>query len=233
MAKEPQKKPRWYTLVAQAYRATAPYDKWLLPLLIAVPMVLIGAGVLIGLLAGSTAMLVYAIIFAVLAAALADMYLLTRRFEKNAYQRMEAQGQVGASLSIAQSLRSGWQFSDDPVSVDPRGRSIVFQGVGKGGVLLLAEGGSAAKKQVTSASRRISKLVPGVPVNAIYVGTGPEEVRLKDLTKAIRKHKKALNKPQRAEVSARLRAIGGQQLPVPKGVDPMRARPDRKAMRGR
>ena len=231
MAKETEKKPRWYKLVAQAYKSTAPYDKWLLPLLILIPLGVIGVAVVIGLLANSTAVLVYAIIFAVLAAALADMYLLTRRFEKVAFKRME--GQIGASVSIAQSIRRGWKFEDEPVSIDPRGRSIVFQGVGKAGVMLLAEGGNAANKQVTSVKRRLNKLIPGIPVHVIHVGTGEGQVPLNKLTKAINKPKKAINKHQREQVAARLRAIGGQRLPVPKGVDPMRARPDRKAMRGR
>ncbi len=231
MAKEPEKRPRWYKLVAQAYKSTAPYDKWLLPLMIAIPLVVIGIGVLIGLLSGSTWILVYSIIFAVLVAALAAMYTLTRRFERNAYIRME--GQPGASISIAQSIRSGWQFNEEPISVDPRGKGIVFQGVGKGGVMLIAEGGNGARKQVEATQRRITKLVPGVPVHVIYEGTGEGQVPLKSLVKAIKKNKKALTKAQRAQVAARLNAIGGAKLPLPKGVDPMRARPDRKAMRGR
>ncbi len=231
MAKDTQKKPRWYKLVAQAYKATAPYDKWLLPLLILLPLAIIGLAIFLGLLSGSTALLVYGIIFAILAAAMADMFVLTRRFEKVAYKRME--DTVGASISIAQSIRRGWKFEDEPISIDPRGKSVVFQGVGKAGVMFLAEGGNAAKKQVTAVSRRVSKLVPGVPIHTIYVGKEEGQVPLSKLTKAIRKPKKALNKHQRQQIAARLRAIGGQRLPVPKGVDPMRVRPDRKAMRGR
>ena len=231
MAKEPEKKPRWYKLVAQAYKVTAPHDKWLLPLMIGIPVLVIGLSVVIGLLFGSTIVLVYSIIFGILTAALAAMYTLTRRFEKVMYARMD--GQIGASLSIAQGIRSGWAFADDPISVDPRGKSIVFRGVGKSGVVLLAEGGTAAQKQVAAANRRITKLVPGVPVHTIYVGNRDGEVPLAKLTKAIRGNKKALSKNERAAVAARLDAIGGQQLPVPKGVDPLRARPDRKAMRGR
>ncbi|WP_084037898.1 DUF4191 domain-containing protein [Demequina sp. NBRC 110053] len=230
MAKAPEKKPRWYKLIAQAYTFTAPEDKWLLPLMILIPVAIIGAFVVIGL-QFSTIVLVYLIIFGILVAALAAMFTLTRRFEKVMYRRMD--GQIGASLSIAQGMRSSWQFADDPISVDPRGKSIVFRGVGKGGVVLLAEGGNAAQKQVAAATRRITKLVPGVPVNAIYVGSHEGEVPLKDVPKAIKKHKKVLGRNERAAVTARLDAIGGQKLPVPKGVDPMRARPDRKAMRGR
>lgn len=231
MAKEPEKKPRWYKLIAQAYQFTAPHDKWLLPLLIAIPVVVIGASVGIGLLFDSTVVLVYVIIFGVLAAVLASLFTLTRRFEKVMFRRME--GQIGASVSVAQGIRSGWKFNEEPVSVDPRGRSIVFRGVGKGGVVLLAEGGNAAQKQVNATTRRINKLVPGVPVHAIYVGERDNEVPLSRLTKEIRSHKKVLSKNEQSAVAARLDAIGGQKLPVPKGVDPMRARPDRKAMRGR
>ncbi|WP_284327184.1 DUF4191 family protein [Demequina litorisediminis] len=205
-------------LVAQAYKSTAPYDKWLLPLLILIPLVIIGAGVAIGLASGSTWILVYAIIFAILAAVLAGMYTLTRRFERNAYIRME--GQPGASISIAQSIRSGWQFNEEPVSVDPRGKGIVFQGVGKGGIVLIAEGGNGARKQVEATTRRLTRLVPGVPVHAIYEGTGEGQVPLKSLVKAIKGHKKALTKAQRSQVAARLNAIGGAKPADAQGCRP-------------
>ena len=231
MAKQPEKKPRWYKLIAQAYQAAAPYDKWLLPLVIAVPVAVIALSVVIGLLFDSTIVLVYVIIFGVLLAALAGLFTLTRRFEKVMFQRMD--GQIGASLSVVQNMRGSYQFADDPISVDPRGKSIVFRGVGKGGVVLLAEGGTAAQKQVHAATRRVNKLVPGVPVHAVYVGNHEVEVPLSKVTKAVKGFKKTLNKSERAAVTARLDAIGGQKLPVPKGVDPNRARPDRKAMRGR
>lgn len=231
MAKEPQKKPKMRTLIKQAYTSTAPHDKWLLPLLILIPVAIIGLALVIGLASGSTWVLIYSLVFAIPMAILAAMYTLTRRFERNAFVQME--GQPGSSVAIAQSIRRGWQFEEQPLSVDPRGRGVVFYGVGKGGVVLLAEGGNAARKQVDAAKRRVTKLVPGVPVHPIFVGTGEGQVPLKKLTKEIKSHKKALNKHQRSQVFARLKAIGGQKLPVPKGVDPTSARPDRKAMRGR
>ena len=42
-----------------------------------------------------------------------------------------------------------------------------------------------------------------------------------------------LTKDEVATVQKRLKALGGIRPPVPKGIDPMRARPDRRAMRGR
>lgn len=228
--KVPEKKPRWYKLIAQAYTVTAKDDKKLLPLLLIIVLGIIAVSVVIGLLLGSTAALVYSIIFGLPIAFLSGLFTLTRRFEKNAFSRME--GALGGSISVAQTIRRGWAFDENPVAIDPRGKAVVFQGVGSGGVVLLAEGGHGARKHVETTSRRITKLLPGVPVHPIYVGTGPEEVPLRRLVKAIRKHKRVLSRRERDHVSARLRAIGGQKLPVPKGVDPMRARPNRKAMRG-
>jgi hypothetical protein len=231
MAKnETEKKPPWYKLIAQAYKVTAAHDKKLLPIILAVVVGVIGLSVVIGLLIGNTAALVYSIVFGVLFASLAGLFTLTKRFESSAFARME--GAMGGSISVAQTIRRGWAFDDDPVSIDPRGKSVVFQGIGKAGVILMAEGGTAAKKQVDATHRRISKLVPGVPIHVIYVGTNEGQVPLRGLTKAIKKFKKVLSKREREAVQARLRAIGGQKLPVPKGVDPMRARPNRKAMRG-
>lgn len=233
MAKDntPQKKQRWYSLIFQAYRVTAPHDKWLLPGIIGILVGGIALFVLGGMLIGGAFAIVYMSIFGVLLAALGAMFFLTRRFERTAFARME--GQTGASLAIAQSIRNGWKFEENPTSMDPRSQAVVFQGVGKGGIVLLAEGGAAARRPASTAKKRIEKLVPGVPVTVIYVGRGEGEVPLPQLTKAIRKLKKALGRNDRPTVEARLKAIGGTRPPLPKGIDPVRARPDRKGMRGR
>ncbi len=225
------KKQRWYQLIAQAYRSTASADKWLLPIMLLVFFGTIGAAVFVGVLLGSTAALVYAIIFGVMTAVLGTLFTLTRRFERNTYSQLE--GSMGSSVAVAKSIRSGWAFEDDPVAIDPRGKAVVFQGVGKSGIVLLAEGGNAAHKPAETASRRINKLVPGVPVRVLYVGTGEGQVPVRKLMKTIRKGKTVLNRRERDAVGARLHAIGAQRPPVPKGIDPLKARPDRKGMRGR
>ena len=151
-------------------------------------------------------------------------------------------GTLGGSLAVAQSVRKGWQFADEPVAVDPKSKAVVFQGVGEGGIVLLAEGGRAAKRTVDSTTTRLHKLAPGVPVSAIYVGHGEGEVALKGLSKAIkgirakkfgRGLRKGMSAADQQAVTARLRALGGPQIPIPKGIDPNRARADHKGMRGR
>ena len=224
------KKQRWYKLIAQAYKQTAPHDKLLLPIIIVSAAGPIAIGVAVGLALGGI-WLIYSIMFGVATGVLLALFMLTRRFEKTAFRQME--GVVGGSLAIAQSIRNGWEFDENPQAVDTKGRGVVFRGVGKTGILLIAEGGGPAHRLVDDSTKRLSKIVPGVPVRAIYVGNGPNEVPMAKLTREIRKGKTVLSRGERTAVSARLRAIGGAKLPIPKGVDPMRARPDRKALKGR
>ena len=231
MAKEPQKKTRWYKLIAQAYQTTAPTDKLLLPYMLVAVLVPIAISVIVALAISGIPALIYCLIFGIMFGILAGLFTLTRRFEKNAFARMD--GVVGGSLAIAQSIRNGWAFEENPEAVDTKGRAVVFRGVGKTGIVLIAEGGGNARRLVDTASKRITKLVPGVPVRAIYVGNDQGQVKLTKLTREIRKGKTVLSRGERDKVTARLRAMGGARLPVPKGVDPMRARPDRKATRGR
>ena len=231
MAKETPKKTRWYKLIGQAYAQTASHDKLLLPYIVLAVVGPILIGVLIGMLIGGAVAIVYSSIFGLLTGVLAGLFTLTRRFEKNAYARME--GVIGGSLAVAQSIRNGWSFEEAPEAVDNKGRAVVFRGVGKTGIVLLAEGGGAAHRLVDTSTKRFNKLVPGVPVRAIYVGKEQGQVPMTKLSKEIRKGKTVLSRGERDAVAKRLRAIGGAKLPVPKGVDPMRARPDRNALKGK
>lgn len=241
MAKQPPApKTRWYKTLWQAYKVTARTDKalpWVLGVAVGVPLI---AGIVLAFVLEGYFAKIIAPVFGIMVGVIVGLLLLTRRFERQMFAQMD--GQLGGSLAVAQSIRQGWQFADDPIAVDARSKAVVFQGVGKGGVVLLAEGGRAAKRTVDQTTSRLGKLVPGVPVTAIYVGHGDGEVELKNLTKAIRGTTrkqfgrgltKGLSAGDQEAVRSRLRALGGPQMPIPKGVDPTKARADRKAMRGR
>jgi hypothetical protein len=225
------KKQRWYKLIAQAYKSTAPHDKLLLPFILIALLVPIGLAVAAAIAIGGTVAMIYCVIFGFFIGVLAALFTLTKRFEKTAYSQMD--GVIGGSLAVAQSIRNGWTFEETPDAVDTKGRGVVFRGVGKGGIVLIAEGGGSAHRLVDTSTKRLNKLVPGVPVRAIYVGKEQGQVPLTKLTREIKKGKTVLSRGERDTVSNRLRAIGGAKLPVPKGIDPTRARPDRKALRGK
>lgn len=242
MAKQapPAPKQRWYKTLWQAYTVTARTDKalpWILGSIIVVPL---AVGIVTGVLSDGLASKIYGPLIGLMTGAVVSLYVLTKRFEKQMFKQMD--GVMGGSLAVAQSITKGWKFAEEPIAVDQKTRSVVFQGVGSGGVVLIAEGGNAARRPVTQTVARLGKLVPGVPVTPIYVGHGDGEVPLKRLTKVIRATKtkqfgrglrKGLSSADAETVRARLRAMGGPQLGVPKGIDPTKARADRKAMRGR
>ncbi|WP_182111380.1 MULTISPECIES: DUF4191 domain-containing protein [unclassified Actinotalea] len=229
-AKAPKvKKTRWYHQVWQAYTMTRQADPavtwWVLGAFAAV----VAIAVVLGQVTGHP---IYALVVGVPFAVLAGMFILARRAEKAAYRRLE--GQPGASLSALRTIRRGWDFPEEPAAVDPRTQDLVFRGIGRAGVVLVGEGpGGRQSKLLEAEKRKITRILPNVPVILIQSGNGEGQVPLPKLAKTVQKLKGTLTKQEVAEITKRLRALGGPRLPVPKGIDPYRARPDRKGMRGR
>lgn len=225
-AKKP-KKTRWYHQVAQVYKLTVqndPRSRW----------VILGAGigalVLFVLLGLIFKQVIYFTIIGLLFAPLASMFLLARRAERVQYGLLE--GQPGAARAAINTLRRGWSFPEEPAAIDAKTQSYVFRGVGRPGVVLVSEGNATATARLTEKEeKRLSRILPGVPVHTIHVGNGEGEVPLPKLTRAIQKLRGKLTKTEIAEVNKRLTALGQVKLPIPKGIDPMRARPDRRGMR--
>ncbi len=112
---------------------------------------------------------------------------------------------------------------------------MVFRAVGRPGVVLLAEGPAGRATRLAEAERKkVNRVAPGVPVSVVRVGEGGEGVvSVRKVARTLTKMKPVLTKEEASAVNKRLKALGGIRPPVPKGVDPNRARVDRKAMRGR
>jgi hypothetical protein len=110
----------------------------------------------------------------------------------------------------------------------------VFRGVGKAGVVLVSEGPPHRVGRLLEQERKkVSRILSNVPVTLIQCGDAEGQVPLTKVARAVTKLKSTLTRAEVAEISKRLKAIGGMKLPIPKGIDPTRARPDRKGMRGR
>ena len=228
------KKTRWYHNVAQAYRMAYETDK-ALPWWIAAAMVAtIALGLVVGLVFDQP---VYFLILGVLFSTIAGMAVLARRAERAAYARIE--GQPGAALSALKTIRRGWTFGEEPVAMDARTQDVVFRGVGRPGIVLVTEGPAHRVNKLVDAERkRLSRILPNVTVTVVQVGRDEGQVSLPKIASKVRKVRPPkgsplLTKPELAQVSARLNALGATRPPIPKGIDPMRARPDRKGMRGR
>ncbi len=230
-----EKKPGRVAQVRQVFTAAKAVDPqigwWMALAFLGVLAVVVVIGVL-------THFLVFSIILGLGMAVLAATLVLSRRAERAAYRQIEGQpGAVGATLS---SLRRGWFFDKQPVAADAAraadlaSAAMIYRAVGRPGIVLIGEGPSGRAQKLLAAERkRVERVAPGVPIVLLRVGTGDGEVGIRKLANTVQRLKPVLTKDEVSVVNKRLKALGGIRLPVPKGVDPTKARMDRRATRGR
>ena len=164
-------------------------------------------------------------------ALLAALFVLARRAEAAAYSQLE--GQPGAAGAALRTLRRGWTVEEAPVAVDPRTRDSVFRAVGRPGVVLVSDGPPHRVGKLVEAERRkVARVLPDVPIHVLQSGRGEDQVPLGKLPRRVMRLRPKLTKAEVTQVNRRLKALGGVRPPIPAGIDPMRARPDRKAGRG-
>jgi hypothetical protein len=97
---------------------------------------------------------------------------------------------------------------------------MVHRSVGRAGIVLTGEGGFAVRQMVQDEKRKAERFAPGVPIIEILVGDGEGQVPLRKLQKRVTKLPKKLSAHQMREVRARLKAVGGMSMPIPKGPMP-------------
>jgi hypothetical protein len=195
-------------------------------------------GTVVGLLLGHWK---YALVLSIPVGLLAATLVLSRKAERAAYRSLE--GQPGAAGAALGALRRGWFFTQEPVAIDGArgtrpedmvGAAFVYRAVGRPGVVLVAEGPDARRKKlIVQERRKVERVAPGVPVTAISVGDGEDQVPVRKLSSKMTRMKPVLTKEEVSAVNKRLKSLGGMRPPIPAGTDPTRARVDRKAMRGR
>ncbi|HKU02977.1 MAG TPA: DUF4191 domain-containing protein [Arthrobacter sp.] len=156
---------------------------------------------------------------------LAATFILSRRAERAAFAQIE--NQPGASGAALGTLRRGWITEEQPVAVNPRTQDAVFRAVGRPGVVLVSEGPTHRVKPLLDAERkRLARILPNVPVHTIQTGRGEGQVPLSQVAKQMGKMKNELTKLEVSTVSKRIASMG-TRLPIPKGIDPYKARPNR------
>jgi hypothetical protein len=162
---------------------------------------------------------------------LAATFILSRRAERAAFAQIE--NQPGASGAVLGTLKRGWITEDQPVAVNPRTQDAVFRAIGRPGVVLVSEGPTHRVRPLVEAERkRLARILPNVAVHWIQSGRGEGQVPISEVAKKMNKLDKELTKLEVNAVSKRISSLGNR-LPIPKGIDPYKARPDRKAARGR
>jgi hypothetical protein len=214
----------------QIFLMTKKTDKALVPLLILTLIAPIAAGIGAAILisAGSILTLILYIVTGLMLSLLLTLVVLGNRAERTAYQQISGQpGAVGAVLRSA--LRRVWQASEFPVAVNPKTQEAVYRAVGKPGVVLIAEGPqSKTKKMLDDERRAVLRAVPDIPVHYVFVGPDADSTPLHKLSKKLKSFDNSLRKAEVLAVSHRLNSLSrGGSLPIPKGMDPAKARAQR------
>ena len=151
---------------------------------------------------------------------LAAFFLFTRYANVAAYASIE--GQIGAGASVLMSIRRG--FVTTPAVNVNRDQDMVHRVSGKAGIILVGEGGFGVKTLMQDERRKMERFLSGVPVTEVVVGDGQGQVAVRKLQKHLKKLPKKLNTVQLREVRARLRSVGGLNMPMPKGPMPTNQR---------
>ncbi|MCU1437220.1 MAG: putative integral rane protein, partial [Naasia sp.] len=112
--------------------------------------------------------------------------------------------------------------------VNPKTQDAVYRAVGRAGVVLIAEGPKTrTNRMLDEEKRKVSRILPNVPVSSIQVGPDKDSVQLHDINRRLGKFKRSLTKAEVMAVSNRLSSLSSNNLPIPKGIDPMKVRPQR------
>ncbi len=229
MAKK-EKEPGRMRQLWRVYKVTAkndPSSAWvaLLGFLLAV-----AAGLLIGIFlgGGNPWSLTLWIITGTTSGLLIAMIIMSRRAERSAYKQIE--GQAGAVSAVLNSqIRRSWRATPTPVAINAKSREAVYRMIGKPGVVLIGEGGTARVGQMLQdEARKIQRIAPGVTIHQLKVTTDDSGVRIYDLLKTVYKLKKSLSRAEVTAVANRIESLGGFSMPIPKGIDPMKVRPPKR-----
>lgn len=231
-APKPRKEPGRMKQMWQVFQMTRRYDssaQWLMLLGFLLP-ILLTLGLALWLSGGNGFTIALWVISGVLAGILIALVILGRRAERAAYSQIDGQpGAVGAVLRSG--LRGGWVGNEMPVAVNGKTQDAVYRAVGRGGVVLISEGPrSRTNRMLEDEKRKITRVLPNVPVSLLSVGHEEGSIELHRLPATLRKTKRALTKPEVLAVTNRLNSLQAS-LPIPKGIDPMKVRPQRGKMR--
>jgi hypothetical protein len=203
------KTPRFQTF-RDAYNVTKSVKPWIGAALAGVFVVTLAIGISLGFALKHP---VYGGFVTIPLAALATMFIFTRVAGSAAYVSIE--GQIGAGASVLMAIRKGWTTT--PAVAVNRQQDMVHRSVGRAGIVITGEGGHAVRQMMQDEKKKAERFAPGVPVIEVLVGDGEDQVSIRKLQKHLAKLPKKLSAHQMREVRARLKAVGGMSMPIPRG----------------
>jgi hypothetical protein len=216
-AKEKKIKTPKFQTFRDAYAVTKQVRPWIGPALIAIFIFTMVIGYVVGSIVGRVGYVLF--IFTPLSL-LTTMLFFTRVAGRAAYVSIE--GQIGAGASVLMAIRKGWTTT--PAVAVTKNQDMVHRSVGRAGIVLTGEGSANTVRQLLQdEAKKTERFAPGVPITQIIVGDESDQVALRKLQRKLQRLPKKLSAHQMREVRARLKAVGGMSMPIPKGPMPTRA----------
>ncbi len=193
-------------------------DKKFLPIVVGGALAVLLVFVLLGAVAGHP---VIGSIIGVMVALMAAMTLAGRRAGATAYKRLE--GQPGAAYAVLTGMRGDWRVTQ-AVEFN-RNLDLVHRVIGKPGVVLVAEGSGVRPRELIGVhARKVRRVVGDRPIYDVVVGEEEGQVPLRKLQAHLMKLPANLKPREVNELEGRLRAVGGPNVPMPKGPLPKGAK---------
>jgi hypothetical protein len=214
--KEKKIKPPRFQAFRDAYKVTKQVKPWITAALASIFLVTWAIGIGVGASLGHP---VYFGFISLPLALLATLIFFTRQASTAAYSAIE--GQIGAGASVLMSIRKGWTTT--PAVAVARNQDMVHRSVGRAGIVLTGEGSNSVRTMMADEKKKVERFAPGVPVIEILVGNEEGRTPIRKLQRQMRRLPKKLSAHQMREVRARLKAVGGMSMPIPKGPMPTRA----------
>lgn len=221
-AKAPkEKKQRFARLkeLGQAYKMLKPNDPML--------GMWIGLAAVAGLLLGfflpvffgglDVLSIIFGVILGLLLAVLFGMLIFGYRARRTTFA--QAEGRAGAAAWAMEQMRGDWRIKQG-VSASMQ-QDLVHRVVGRPGVILVGEGTSGRLGGlIAQEKKKIARVIGDTPIYVFTVGDGEDQVPLKKLNSTIMKLPRNIDGAQIRTIEKRLQAVGGQQMPLPKGPMP-------------
>jgi hypothetical protein len=203
--------------VKQVWSMTRAQDPRAVPLILGPALFVLAVLVVLGIVLGH--IIIFSVV-AVLAAVITGTSIFGRRATKTMYAQVE--GRPGAAAAVLQGMRGDWRVT--PAVAFTKNQDLVHRVVGRPGIVLVGEGSSvnAIRSLIVDQKRRIGRVAPDTPIYDVLVGEGEDQVPIRKLQSHMVKLPRNLKKTEINSVEARMKALGGPNVPIPKGPMPTR-----------
>ena len=201
--------------VWQAFQVQRKEDRRLLPYMIGVFALIVGAALAISVPAGGASMAMI-IPLGVVLGLLVAFIIFGRRAQRSVYRK--AEGQAGAAAWALDNLRGKWRVT--PGVTGTAQLDAVHRVVGRPGVILVGEGSSTRiRSLLAQEKKRTARLVRDAPIYDVVVGTGDDEVPLSKLERFLTKLPSNIGVKEIDSLESRLAALDSRtgKAAMPKG----------------